>query len=351
MEPRDITFASAENNRSMLTEVGSHRVSAVCESKPFSLARLQFAFVSIFLMTCAGPAGAQTLHSPNNMTGRVNSTHSGGGAFGGVNDSVSGLVDASVQGYSGAVSEYTSIVAGTGSSGKGSASLARVQSAGSAAAVLSREMQGTKSPDINGLGGAAQKSAAITDLHSAALHSYSAARSAVLHGAARPQPGARSAVPTWMRREDTSNVQGQEAPSKDADSADLHEQGAASNDVGATESGANAFETSAFPEDQEGINDPFQKLLGTSFEELCTQNCGSLSNSSGAGGGPTTANGERVKRGRLSSSATRLRAANMAAEGEGQKIQGRLDASHGRFEGSISAQGKRSVHRGLSGHR
>jgi hypothetical protein len=327
MEPCDITSATVGDCRLQLFERRNRCLGAVSDLKPFGPARLQFALISILLLTCVGPAGTQTLRSsntgsltsPNGLTDGANSTHSAA-PFGSVNEAVSDLVDASVRGYTSTIGEYMGVATGSGQSGKSAASLARLQPASSAASMLSHEMQGMRSHDIRVPSGVAQKKIAKS----------------VLDSAAKPPLGVRTAVRSGMQ------------PGK---VSDIEEQGAQSKEADATESGATAFETTAFPEDRESISDPFRTQLGTSFEGLCSQYCGALSNSSPAGGGPTTANGERAVKDRLSSRATRLRVSDMAGDEEGRKTRSVLGSRRVRPKEGLSTQGKRSVHRELSGRR
>lgn len=313
---------------SILAWVRSH------DRKPFGPARLPFALISLLLLACVGLAGAQTLRSseagtqvsPNSLTGG-HSISRNSVAFGSVNDAAPSAIDASVPGFTAMVGEDSSsgsmrAMTGTGQSGKGKASLSKLQPAGSATNMLFHQMQGMRLPEISGPNGAAQRPIAKT----------------LLEGVAKPRPAVGTVVQSRMQPgsvPDVSDIKEQGA---------IQEQGAPSGDVDATESGVTAFETTAFPEDLEDISDPFHDLLEASFEELCSQNCGSLSNLSVTERGPASANAGRESKNRLSSPTTRHRFSNMAGDEEARKTLSARDARKARLEGGLSTHGHLSLH-------
>jgi hypothetical protein len=323
------------------------------DRKPLAPTRLQFALGLTLLIICFVPAAAQTAGSSNNLTSRLSKTHAGS-SFGSVDDRVPDAVDANVQTYTGAVGSGDAGVssAGSGLHAKASASLAKLQAGSSPANVLSQlsqKMQSMRSHVSPGPSGVARREIAV------------------LNGAAKPQTDVRTILPLGMPSGPVSKVRKQGAslppgmrsgpasdiqgPASDIQGpvSDIQEQGAPHDNAGATESGATPFETSAFPEDRESIGDSFGKSVSTSFEEICIQDCGSLTKSRMAAGRPTTGNWAPVLRNGASRSTTRLHVSNMAGDVEAQRILGILSAGESRLEGRLSAQGQRDVQRGSKG--
>jgi hypothetical protein len=321
---------------SLLTEAWSLAIFLTPRSgshyrRPFVPAGMSFGLISLLLIACVEPAGAQTLHSTGvGSAGSSNGLTHSSQSFGSVNDAVSGTIDAAVPGYTAVVggelsSESTGSAGGSGHGGKGKMSLSKLQPGGLATNMLFHQVQGVNPRAISGPNGAAQRRIA----------------KGLLDGGAKPQRSVRTASQSRTQTGPVPDISG------NSNQGANPEQGAPSNDVNTSDSGSTAFETRAFPEDRESIG---AKLMEDPFEGLC-QDCGALGNSSVTPTGPLNANGGRESKDRLSSSATRHRLSNMAGNEEPPKTLSVRDARRARLAGYLSGQGRQGIRSGSSDRR
>lgn len=303
--------------------------------------RLRFVLV-LTLLACAVPFRAQTLNSsriqdsdtPTNSQGLLKA-NTKAGAFGAVNDAVSGQVDASVQGYSGAMGVdasplYTAELTGSRHSGKKSSeSLASLDASGSAASILSAEIQSTMSRGSHGSDGLMKQRNATP----------------VFTGAAISGPDAEAENSSRMYPALPSDTQQEGAPSKD---------------LAASESGIESRATSESGNGFEQFGDQLNATQGTdqlkgsrsaSFEEPCSSGCGLQANFGVAKGRSVARSQEQVLTSNLSRSSNRLKVSGTALGEDSGKLFGNLGASMSRLRTGTSGRARPSADGGSTGPR
>jgi hypothetical protein len=279
--------------------------------KNFESRRLRFELV-LTVLACVVPTGAQKTTSSTDLTSMLHSTRASSG-FGAVDAGTSGAVDVSVQSYTGvmgldASSGYTGGMASSGHTGKAPTSRDKFLAKSSAASMMPREIQRTRS---SGFSERAQREIAHPVRFSVTMQGL----------------GKGSAV---------------SLPLQSGPPSDILQKDRSFEDSTGTESGISAGDTGAPPVGFERIGESFETSHGASFEAPCGQSCGLSPSFGTVEGRHTAAKLEKALSGRLSRSTDRLDVSNMV-EGSSGKLFGQLATSESRLRKGTSRPSNVSV--------
>lgn len=263
----------------------------------FESRRLQFVLV-LTVLACVVPAGAQKTTSSTDLTSMLHGTRASSG-FGAVDAGTSDAIDASLQSFTDvmgldASSGYTGGMAGSGRTRKAPTSRDRLLAKSSAASMMSREIQGTRS---RGLSERAQREVAHPVRSSATMQGF----------------GAESAV---------------SLPKQSLPPSDILQQEPSFEDSTATESGI-ATDIGGPHVGFERIGESFETSQSTSFEAPCGQGCGLSAHFGTVEGKRTGANLKLALSNGLS------RSTNVASAG---RLFGQLTASESRLQKGAPGQ-------------
>jgi hypothetical protein len=298
-----------------------------------SIGSLRFQFVLILaILACVRPAGAQTLNSSqvdnsissSNLNGLVSGKR-GGSGFGAADATVSGAVEAGLQGYSGAVgvdtgTEFTGVLVNSSHRSKASASVQKLLLEGSVPTKQSQDVQRMRSRRIRDLGELSQKGIASLTLTGEATQSLDATIA-------------------------LSNMMQSGSPS------DNEEGTSASEGAVAMESGIAAEGTTTSENGLEAVGDPFKASQSTTFESFCSGGCGRSGDLGSAGRRRNTENREQALTHHLSRSVARLSLSDSASSANFRRFSGRLATGESKLPGGSWSAAQLSVGGGSNDQR